>query len=83
MPIPDASHGIALQAVASGDDRTITATAMQLGLSAPALAQACVHLIDDPKVVAAHPRPCRVIAERIERGRRKRDAGQLVVRSEV
>lgn len=80
MPIPDTFIPIALQAVASGDDRPI---ALQLGLSAPALTQACIHLLEDPKVVAAHPRPCRVIAERIERGRRKRDAGQLVVRSEV
>lgn len=83
MTIPPTFHGVALAAVASGDARTITTTAMQLGLSAPALTQACVHLLEDPKVVAAHPRPCRVIAERIERGRRKRDAGQLVVRSEV
>lgn len=81
--IPATFIPVALQAVATADERTITTTAVQLGLSAPALVQACVHLLDDPQVVAANPRPCRAIRERLDRQREARDGRRLGVRCEV
>lgn len=83
MSIPPSFYGVALAAVASGDQRTLTATAVQLGVSVPALTQDVLLLVRDPRVVAAHPRPCRVIVERGERARAARDGRVLSVRSEV
>ena len=83
MPIPDTFHGVALQAVASADQRLIVSTALTLGMSAPALVQAVVGLLEDPQVAMAHPRPVRVIRERLDRQAEARDASGLTHRSEV
>ena len=83
MTIPTTFHGVALQAVASADQRLIVSTALTLGMSAPALVQAVVGLLEDPQVVMAHARPVRVIRERLERQRAARDASRLTHRLEV
>lgn len=67
--IPAAFVPVALAAVASRDRRLMLEVATQLGLSVPAMAQACLRLAREPQAVSANPRVCRVILSRVDRSR--------------
>ena len=79
-PIPPTLLGLALQAVAA---RQATGVAVQLGISTPAMVQECIRLARDPHVFAQHPRACRTILDRLDKGRETRSARSLTVRSTI
>ena len=71
------------EALAAVVDHDVDTLAFRLGVSGPALIQEVLRLIDEPSVIVANPRPCRILRGRREAGRALRSRFRLTARSEV
>lgn len=80
-PVIPAEH--VPEALAAVVDHDVDTLAFRLGVSGPALVQEVLRLIDEPSVIVANPRPCRILRERREAGRALRSRFRLTARSEV